>query len=51
MEKKDFIIVVVRGTTLASNIVLRLDKATGDTHKLYINPANSQEVKWIKVKE
>ena len=50
-KSSDFIIVVVRGMTLASNIVLRLDKTTGDTHKLHINPANSQEIKWVAVME
>lgn len=50
MEKtSNYIIVVVRGANLYSNVVLRMDKITGITHKLHINPANSQEIKWIRV--
>ena len=45
----DFIIVVVKGMTLANNIVLRLDKKTGETTKLHIQ--NAHDIKWVKVKE
>lgn len=53
MEKQDFIIVVVRGMTLASNIVLRLNKNTGETCRLGISPrpGKESETRWIKVKE